>query len=111
MERSIGQAVSGRLKPSAVLAANYRERASELRELATFGRSDELDHEMLDLAEEYDALAEMIEEHEPLAQPGAYRRRRRGVGAGGARKALAGRISLRNARPACYFFARDELLR
>lgn len=46
---------------SAKSAADYRERAEELRELAAFGRGDELDQELLDLAEEYDALAEIAD--------------------------------------------------
>lgn len=42
-------------------AANYRERAEELRELAGFGRGDELDQELLDLPEEYETLAEIAD--------------------------------------------------
>lgn len=42
---------------SAKLAAGYREQAAELRGLAAFGRGDELDEELLELAEEYEALA------------------------------------------------------
>lgn len=46
---------------SAKCAADYRERAEELRELAAVGRGDELDQELLDLAEEYETLAEIAD--------------------------------------------------
>lgn len=47
---------------SANMAADYRERAEELRELAAVGRGDELDQDLLDLAEEYETLAEIADE-------------------------------------------------
>jgi hypothetical protein len=51
---------------SAPCAAYYREHAVELREMAAYNEGDELDQELLDLAKNYDALAEIIEEHERL---------------------------------------------
>lgn len=45
-------------------ALDYREGAADLRELAALGGDGELVRDLLDLAEEYDLLAEIAEEHD-----------------------------------------------
>jgi hypothetical protein len=42
-------------------AARYREHAAELREMAELGGNDKLDRELLELAEKYDALAQLAD--------------------------------------------------
>jgi len=73
MERSSAQALSQETKQSVDLAADYREYAAELREIATLGGGDGLDQELLVLAQEFDLLAEMVEERLNLPTEGACR--------------------------------------
>jgi hypothetical protein len=53
------RAFLGRMTNTASMrATNYREHAAELREMAAAGGDDRLDRQLLDLAKQYDALAE-----------------------------------------------------
>jgi hypothetical protein len=71
MERPGTQAVSGRSQPRAGLVADYRDHAAELRDVAALGGDDVLDQELLLLAQQYDLLAEMVEERLNLPTEGA----------------------------------------
>jgi hypothetical protein len=41
-------------------AARYREQATQFREMASAGQDEKLDHDLLELAKQYDALANRL---------------------------------------------------